>query len=95
MGLTQTVPLSGTPSLATLLERLAAAGLPSALLMIDNQLVSPRLAPPSEWRDARLKTPAGTIALKRQPGAVTLTVFGNADEALLAATAEVAKILAG
>ncbi len=85
MGLTRDVVVAQIPSLATLLERLAAAGLPSALLMVDNQLVSPRLPPPSQWSDVRLKTPAGTITLKRRPDGVALTVFGNADAALLAA----------
>ena len=93
MGLTSTVAVEGTPALAALLERLAAAGLPSTLLMVDNQLVSPKRPPPAVWTEVRLKTPAGTITLRRQAGAVTLTVFGNADDALLLAKDQVGRAL--
>ena len=51
--------------------------------MIDNQLVPPSAPPPAAWRDVRLKTPAGTIALKLDGTPVHLTVFGNADGPLL------------
>lgn len=94
MGLSKLVPVRETPSLATLLAALANGGLPSSILMVDNQLVSPKLPPPSAWRDVRLKTPAGTLSLKREAAGVSITVFGNADEALLAAQAAVAQALA-
>jgi hypothetical protein len=93
MGLSHTTPVSGTPDLTALLSRLAAAGLPSSLIMIDGQLVHPRAAPPSRWQDARLKTPAGTVALKLADGAVSVTVFGNADPALLAAQETISRAL--
>jgi hypothetical protein len=93
MGLSKLVPRRDTPPLAELLEQLARAGLPSLILMVDNQLVSPKVPPPSAWRDLRLKTPAGTVSLKRDAAGISVTVFGNADEALLAAQEIIAKAL--
>jgi hypothetical protein len=93
MGLSTLVPVRETPSLSALLETLAKQGLPSTILMVDNQLVSPRVPPPSTWRDVRLKTPAGTVSIKREAGGVSVTVFGNADPALLAAQAAIVQAL--
>ena len=45
------------------------------------------------WFDVRLKTAAGTIALKLDGGRVHLTVFGNADGPLLAARDQIARLL--
>jgi hypothetical protein len=94
MGLERVIATQGVPSLAKLLERLAAAGVASSLMMVDNALVSPKLPPPSEWRDVRLKTPAGAVTLKRRADGVAVIVFGNADPALLAAQTAVADALA-
>jgi hypothetical protein len=93
MGLSTLVPRRDVPSLSELLETLARAGLPSSLLMVDNQLVSPKVPPPSTWRDVRLKTPAGTVTLKRDAQGIAVTVFGNADAALLAAQEAVVEAL--
>jgi hypothetical protein len=93
MGLTNSVAVRGAPDLRALLDDLERAGLPSALLMIDNQLVAPGAPPPAAWHDVRLTTPAGTIALKLDGGRVRLTVFGNADGALLAARDRIALLL--
>jgi len=93
MGLTHSVAVRGAPDLRALLDGLARAGLPSALLMIDNQLVPPSAPPPATWRDVRLKTPAGTIALRLDGAQVHLTVFGNADGPLLAARDRIALLL--
>jgi hypothetical protein len=93
VGLSKLVPVRGLPALAELLANLERAGLPSSLIMVDNQLVSPKIPPPSTWRDVRLKTPAGTVTLKRDPSGVTVTIFGNADPALVAAQDTIVKLL--
>ena len=93
MGLSKLVPRRDTPPLAELLERLSQLNVPSSIIMIDNQLVSPKLPPPSSWRDVRLKTPAGTVSLKRDAQGISVTVFGNADEALLAAQEAIVRAL--
>ena len=88
MGLTISVEAKVT-DLKTILERLPG----SALLMVDNQLVSPKVAPPSTWQDVRLKTPAGTVTLKKQGDQVSLTIFGNADEALIVMQRRIAEVV--
>ncbi|HEY7141116.1 MAG TPA: hypothetical protein VIE44_13510 [Methylomirabilota bacterium] len=93
MGLEVVVPRVSSVGLATLLNALAAAGLPSALAMVDNVLQGPGAAPPAAWRDARLRTPAGVVTLRRVPSGVAVVVFGNADDALRAAQRTVAETL--
>jgi hypothetical protein len=80
-------------ALAELLERLRAAGAPSTIVMIDGQLVPPNAPPPAAWSDVRLKTPAGTFALKRRGDAVAVVAFGNADAPALAMQSELAAAL--
>jgi hypothetical protein len=93
MGLEVVVPRVSSVGLATVLDALAAAGLPSALAMVDNVLQGPGAAPPAAWRDARLRTPAGVVTLRRVPSGVAVVVFGNADDALRAAQRTVAETL--
>jgi hypothetical protein len=61
--------------------------------MVDGALVPPTAPPPAAWRDVRLKMAAGTLALKRDASGVTISVFGNADAALLAAQDAIARAL--
>jgi hypothetical protein len=91
--MTRTVPVHSAPDLGALLAKLAGAGLPSAVLMIDQQLVTPGAPPPARWREVRLKTPAGTVTLKLDGGAIAVTVFGNADPPLQAAQETIARLL--
>jgi hypothetical protein len=93
MGLEVIVPRVSSVGLATLLDRLTAAGLPSALVMVDNVLQGPGASPPAVWRDARLRTPAGVVTLRRVPSGVAVVVFGNADEPLRAAQRTIAETL--
>jgi hypothetical protein len=93
MGMELVVATSSTPSLSALLSRLDAAGLASTVIMVDNALVHPRAAPPVEWHDVRLRTPAGTLTLRRRPDGVAVVVFGNADPALQAAQQRVGELL--
>ena len=80
--------------LAPLLESLAARGLTATVMMLDNQLCMPGAALPSTWSDVRLRTAAGTVSIKRRPGGVAVLVFGNADEALVAAQRTIAEAIA-
>ena|SRR5687768_12913742 len=84
MGLETVVPQKEGQEveLGEVLERLANAGVTAQVAMIDGTLVMPGKPLPKAWRDARLKTPAGTVTLLRRPGAVAVVVFGNADEGL-------------
>ncbi|MDB4968483.1 MAG: hypothetical protein JWN44_4172 [Myxococcales bacterium] len=76
------------------LVRLAAAGAPSQIVMVDGALVMPGSTAPARWADVRLKTPAGTLALKQEGHAVAVVVFGNADAALLAMQQKILDALA-
>ncbi|HXU69459.1 MAG TPA: hypothetical protein VN947_09020 [Polyangia bacterium] len=80
MGLEVVVDEAG--ELGEALARLATAGTPASIVMIDGALVMPGAAAPARWVDVRVKTPAGTFALKRVgPAGVAVVAFGNADEA--------------
>jgi hypothetical protein len=93
MGLEVVVPRHAPLALATVLERLAAAGLASTVAMVDNVLQGPGALPPATWRDARLRTPAGMVALRRTASGVAVVVFGNADASLQAAQRTVAETI--
>ena len=88
MGLTISVEAKVT-DLRTILEAIPG----STLLMVDNQLVSPKVPPPSTWQDVRLKTSAGTVTLKRNGNHVSLTIFGNAEPALIVMQQRIAEVV--
>jgi hypothetical protein len=67
------------PALADLLT---ARGFPVQMRMIDGQPAFPDEAPPDDWRELRLGTTAGMITLRREPGAVVLVAWGNAEASL-------------
>jgi hypothetical protein len=92
MGIDINVAKAGPYPLGPLLEKLSASGLPSEILMIDGALVPPGAAP-AEWRDVRLRTPAGSITLTRRPAGISVVVFGNADEALQDAQRRIAQLI--
>ena len=91
MGLEIVVARSHLCPLSPILERLRAAGLPSTVAMVDGVLQGPGAVPSLDWRDVRLRTPAGVVTLRRTPGGVAIVVFGNADGALQAAQRTVAE----
>ncbi len=62
------------------------------VLMVDGNLVPPNAPVPAAWRDVRLKTPSGTLALKRDGERVHVVGFGN-DDALDAMQERVAAAL--
>ena len=93
MGLSIDVPREGACPLVPVLHRLAASGFVCVVAMVDGQLVPPRAPAPVEWREVRLRTPAGMVTLARRAGGVSVSVFGNADAALQEAQRRVADAL--
>jgi hypothetical protein len=87
------VVVDGARPLGEALARLAADGAPSTVVMVDGALVMPNATPPANWVDVRVKTPAGTFALKRAGARVAVVAFGNADEAALAMQERIADAL--
>jgi hypothetical protein len=72
----------------------ALARVPGAsIVMIDGALCMPGAAPPPSWGDVRVRTPAGTFALKRRGDTVSVVAFGNADAAALAMQEQLAAAL--
>jgi hypothetical protein len=82
MGLEIVVARAGACPLEPVLATLRAGGVPVSVLMIDNALAPPNAPVPDGWRDVRLKTPAGTLSIKRRPDGIAVVAFGNADAAL-------------
>lgn len=82
------------PDLGSALARLRSDGVTCQVLMVDGELRLPTLPPPVGWRDVRLRTPGGTIALKRRPDGVAVVAFGNAGPDVLAICQRVAAALA-
>jgi hypothetical protein len=93
MGLEIVVPRTRPCPLLPLLEALAAGGLACSVAMVDRVLLGPGASVPTDWRDARLRTPAGMLALRRSANGVAVVVFGNADATLQAAQRTVADVV--
>lgn len=93
MGREIIVPVTGHCALAPMFSQLAGAGMAITIQMIDGALVPPNTPPPAVWREIRLRTPAGTVTIRRTPDAIAVTVFGNADAALEAAQRAIADAL--
>jgi hypothetical protein len=90
VGLEIVVPRDRPLPLGPVLDALGQAGVPAVVAMADNALRPPGAPPPEEWRDVRLRTPAGMVTLRRHPAGIAVLVFGNADAALQAAQRAVA-----
>jgi hypothetical protein len=95
MGLDLVVAHAGPCPLAPLVATLTAGGLPCVVAMVDGVLQAPGREPPLDWRDVRLRTPAGTVTLRRVAEGIAVVVFGNADEALRAAQRTIAAAVGG
>lgn len=89
MGLEERIACTAPPQLGRVLAALSADGYASMIAMVDGALVMPKAPPPTDWRDARIRTPDGTVAVVRHEGAVAVVVFGNADERMRTAQARV------
>jgi hypothetical protein len=90
MGLDVVVPRTGACAIAEVLARLARDGVRAQVMMVDGNLHAPNAPVKDDWRDVRLKLPAGMLSLKRRPDGIAVVVFGNADTALMDAQRRVA-----
>ena len=83
MGMDQTVSFTGPPpSWVAVRDLLSQWGYAVPMRMIDGQLAFPDEAPPEDWRELRVGTPAGMVTVRREPGQMVLVVWGNADSEL-------------
>jgi hypothetical protein len=84
MGLQRDVTFTGeAPSWEALRDRLAAAGVPVGVRMIDNLPAFPDEVPQQGWRELRLATAHGMVTLRQAAGRLSVVVWGNADRELL------------
>lgn len=90
MGLEILVPRTRPCPLAEMLDALAASGLKASVAMVDGVLQGPGATVPVAWRDVRLRTPAGMVALRRTGSGIAVVVFGNAGPELQTAQRAVA-----
>ena len=83
MGMELKVTFSGRepPGWPAVAELLARHGGPVQMRMIDGELAFPDEAPPDGWRELRVAHGGAMVTIRREPGAVVLVAWGNADEA--------------
>jgi hypothetical protein len=70
------------PTWPALVEFLAVRKYPLQMRLIDGDLAFPDETPPEGWRELRVATPDGMVALRRDPDGITLVTWGNADPKL-------------
>lgn len=81
MGMQQTVRFEGDaiPTWDALKSVCDEKGYPLQMRMINGQLAFPEEAPPDDWNEIRINTPAGMITLRREEQAITFVTWGNAE----------------
>lgn len=84
MGMEHTIRFPGgtAPALGQVLAVLAEHNFPAQMRMVDGELALPDEAPPEEWKEVRLGTPAGMVTLARRGQEIAVVTWGNADEAM-------------
>lgn len=73
---------------------LAQRGCPVQMRMIDGQLAFPDAEPPETWQELRLGAAAGMLTLRSEPNAISIVIWGNADESLRELAKTVAQAIA-
>jgi hypothetical protein len=78
-----TFPDAG-PEWPAVRDRLTATGAAVQMRMIDNMPAVPDEEPEAGWREIRVSLGGGMLTLRREPGSMSVVVWGNADAALVA-----------
>ncbi|MEZ6140815.1 MAG: hypothetical protein R3B84_09610 [Zavarzinella sp.] len=63
-------------------ESLATAGIPYAMRMIDRMPAFPDELPPENWVEIRFSCDDGMLTVRRTTDAISVVVWGNADQKL-------------
>lgn len=90
MGLEILIARTHPCPLGPVVEALTASGLRTSVAMVDGVLQGPGATAPTAWRDVRLRTPAGMVALRRTSSGIAVVVFGNAGPELQTAQRAIA-----
>lgn len=93
MGMDLVVAGKRACAVAELLAALAQEGIAASVIMVDGALHAPAAPVADTWRDVRLKTGTGTVSIKRREGGIAVTVFGNADAALVETQRAIARAI--
>jgi hypothetical protein len=72
----------GCPPWAKVADLLAAYSYPVDIRMIDGELSFPNETPPEAWRELRIGTKGGMIAVRRTGSALAVVTWENADDAM-------------
>jgi hypothetical protein len=84
MGIEQKVTFGdlGCPTWTRVSDLLTRRGFPVVVRMLDGELRLPEEEVPAAWNELRVSTPRGMVTVRRQGNALSLVVWGNADEPL-------------
>lgn len=85
MGVERIVRTTGPTDWPTVAARLAVAGHPAVVRMIDGLPAFPDEVPEANWQELRLGLPGGMVTVRRIPGGVRLVTWGTDDPALISA----------
>ena len=85
MGMEQIVSFAGKPipTFTAVRDFLSGRGFLPRMGMIDGQLAFPDELPEENWRELRLRTPAGMATVRREQERLIFVTWGNADAAML------------
>ena len=84
MGIERVVRSAGMPDWPIIAARLAAAGHPATVRMIDGMPAFPDEEPPTDWRELRLTLANGMVTVHRMSDGVRLVTWGTDDPVLVA-----------
>jgi len=83
MGMSHVVECpNGVPDWPKVAEWLALHSSPAQMRMIDGQLAFPDEEPPADWRELRVALSGVMLTIRRQPSAVEIVTWGNADDSM-------------
>ena len=87
MGMEQTVSFAAKtpPAYAAVRDFLSQRGFPLQMGMIDGQLAFPDELPEDNWRELRVRTAQGMVALRCEGERLSFVTWGNADTAMVQA----------
>src|SRR5947207_2773423 len=73
---------TGCPTWSSVANLLKECGYPVDMRMIDGELSFPDEVPPDGWRELRVGTPGGVIAVRRVDTGLSVVTWENADAAM-------------
>ncbi len=87
MGMEQSISFAGKPIplYPRIRDFLGQRGFPLQMGMIDGQIAFPDELPDENWCELRIRTPQGTVTVRRDEVRLVFVTWGNADAAMVQA----------